>query len=211
MNTQNYQNQQQDSSQSLSQVQGDQDNPYVEDKALTWQSMSRSGRAAVSAGIVAVGASVLFGPAMPVMAQIFGVSQSLPGLADEADAATIPGGVPQGNRVGIANPAGSADSASLTAASLGTSVVTGAGTVSSISSASTMVSNSPNTVGNQVQPKLQLPQTNLNFGNTSSATPSAGGSGSSGKNSQGGWSGQKGEHGDDEEHGDRGEYEGNDD
>lgn len=186
-----------------------QDTPYVEDKALTWQSMTKSSRAAVSAGIVAVGATVVFGPAMPVMAQIFGISQSLPGLADEADAATIPTGLPNtAANAGQAANAGSQGQLATSTASNGAnidpaSINLGAGGVN----ASTVNSTGQGTSGTQVQPKLQLPQTKLNFGNTSSATPSAGGTGSSGQGGNTGWSGER-EKG---EHGDRGEYEGEDD
>ena len=47
--------------------------PYVEDTTVTWRSLSRTKRVAISAGALAVGAFAVAGPAMPVIAQMVGI------------------------------------------------------------------------------------------------------------------------------------------
>lgn len=186
--------------------------PYVEDTALTWKTMSRAGRVAVSAGVLAVGAFTIAGPAMPVMAQILGFVDPNHKLLDSADAETVPSlgqSIPGADGSGIA-PAPAAPSG----AGPDAGAVAGAGvSPQNIQTVPATVfgqgSNSGSTAS-QSQQKVQLPATTPNFGNTTSATPSAGGgangSTGSGKGGRGGAGGYGGEH-DGGEH----EYEGSDD
>lgn len=50
--------------------------PYVEDKALTWKSLTRSGRIAISAGALAIGTFAVASPGSPVMAALIGAIDS---------------------------------------------------------------------------------------------------------------------------------------
>lgn len=170
--------------------------PYVEDTALTWKTMSRAGRVAVSAGVLAVGAFTIAGPAMPVMAQILGFVDPNHNLLDSADAETVPKlgqSIPGANGGGIAPAPGAP-------------VLGGpdAGAVAGAGASQQNIQTVPATVfgqgsnsgssGSQSQQKLQLPATRPTFGNTTSATPGAGGgaagSTGSGKGGRGGYGGE---------------------
>lgn len=190
--------------------------PYVEDTALTWKTMSRAGRVAVSAGILAVGAFTIAGPAMPVMAQILGFVDPNHKLLDSADAQTVPTlgqSIPGANGGGIAPAPGAPIGAGPDAGAIGgAGQAAGAlgGAVQSNIQAVPPVSVKPKTNGGSSGSTVQLPATTPNFGNTTSATPSAGagtnGSTGSGKGGRGGYGGEH-------ERGDRqgGENEGSDD
>jgi len=183
--------------------------PYIEDRALTWKTMSRAGRVAVSAGILAVGAFTVAGPAMPVMAQILGLVDPNHKLLDAADAQQLP---PQGNTIPGANGIGAVPAPGVQVP--GNGDVAGAGPAVGAAGVQPNIQSippvnvAPNFNGNASGSTVQLPANKPTFGNTTSATPSAGG-GSTGTVG-GGKSGKYGERG---EYGDRqgGESEGSDD
>ena len=185
--------------------------PYVEDRALTWKTMSRAGRVAVSAGILAVGAFTVAGPAMPVMAQILGLVDPNHKLLDTADAQPTS---PFGQNVapvtggGIAPRPGSESISNLgDGAVAGAGPAVGAAGVQPNIQSVPPVSVKPKSNGGSSGSTIQLPATTPNFGNTTSATPSAGGG------ATGGTFGSKGGERGEREHGDRqgGESEGSDD
>jgi|GEM_PF-1782705 len=185
--------------------------PYVEERALTWKTMSRAGRVAVSAGILAVGAFTVAGPAMPVMAQILGLVDPNHKLLDTADAQPAS---PFGQNVapvtggGIApRPGGDSISNLGDGAVAGAGPAVGAAGVQPNIQSVPPVSVKPKSNGGSSGSTIQLPANTPNFGNATSATPSAGGG------ATGGTFGSKGGERGEREHGDRqgGESEGSDD
>ncbi|MDE2387325.1 MAG: hypothetical protein KGL77_06475 [Actinomycetales bacterium] len=148
--------------------------PYVEDKVVTWKTMSRAGRVAVSAGILAVGAFTVAGPAMPVMAQFLGfTSPQRPtgeNLAGNFGGQTPgqPGSNPSGAGGNAIGPTGGDPFAN--------------GQVPVVDGVNPNVVPLPASVvapgaiaSNGSQQKIKLPPVSANFGNTGSATPSVGG------------------------------------
>ena len=182
-----------------------QDNsPYVEEKVTTWKTMSRTGRVAVSAGILAVGAFTVAGPAMPVMAQIVGL--------------VSPQHKPQGNPegpFGAGAGAGDGNNAAANGNAFGANltgdpfsggqpvIVDGQipgqsgqdGRHPNIQPVPASIAGQGSVAIGSGQQKLQLPPVSANFGNTGSATPSAGGGNT-------GYSGGKAGKGGEREHGD---------
>jgi hypothetical protein len=148
--------------------------PYVEDKVVTWKTMSRAGRVAVSAGILAVGAFTVAGPAMPVMAQILGFTA--PQRPTGENLAGNFGGQP--DRQPGSNPFG--DGANAIGPNGGDPFANGQ--VPVVDGANPNVVTLPASVvapgaiaSNGSQQKIKLPPVSTNFGNTGSATPSVGG------------------------------------
>lgn len=166
--------------------------PYVEDKALTWTSLSAFGKLAVSAGTLAVGAMVAQ-PMLPAFAAIVaGFNTDAPRENTADSQINLQGATPNG--LALPNPAG-IDGLVANAPGSSTSVVT-----SSLANASTRAqgTGSNSTSGNSVSAGSSgtkssngnssiLANTKLNFGNVSSATPSAGTSGSTSGST---WSGK---------------------
>ena len=169
--------------------------PYVEDKTVTWRSLSIGKRVAISAGALAVGTFALAGPAMPVIAQMVGIVEPGEQKAPLEGSAAFIGGpdtgiaVPGGDQLPVAGPDANFGTAQLPPniqAVPPTAIRPGG------SNGSVVLPSNPGAV---------------DFGNVSSATP--GGST---------WTGGDDEDNDDddhhegrEHHGDRGERDGDDD
>jgi hypothetical protein len=180
--------------------QPDEQSPYVEDKALTWSTMSTFGKIAVSASALAVGAFVAQ-PMLPAVAAIigsFGNEAPSEQAADSVGPASAPTGPNASTNVISAQPGNST--------AVAPAVNVNPAAVPSQPAAGNQAANTSTSAGASKSLGSQSPalnNTNLNFGNVSSATPSVGGA-----NGNAGWSG-KGHGGDDG--GRENEREGNDD
>ncbi len=180
--------------------QQDEQSPYVEDKTVTWRSLSLGKRVAISAGALAVGTFALAGPAMPVIAQMVGIVDPSGQKAPLEGPAAFIGGPASG----IAVPGGEQLPVEGPDASLGTAQLPP--NIQAVPPTAILPANNGGQVVLPQQPGA------VDFGNVSSATP--GGST---------WTGGDDEDDDDDDHegrehrehhgdrGDRGERDGVDD
>lgn len=172
--------------------------PYVEDKTVTWRSLSLGKRVGISAGALAIGAFALAGPAMPVIAQMVGiVDPTAPKAPLEGSAAFLGDGTP-----GIAIPGMDQPPEEVPGVSFGTAQLPP--NIQTVPPTSILPQNPAG--------QVVLPQNPgaVDFGNVSSATP--GGSTWSGDDDQEDDDHERPEHPErPEHHGDRGEHEDHDD